>query len=74
MSSHRAFGSYIATARDDVKRPAVQWAVHLSVFKPTRAQRTAPVRAIVINRVETSVHIEEREAMPGDLDGTSLAG
>lgn len=43
-------------------------------FHPTGAERAAAVRARVVQRVELAAHVEDGDALAGDLDGLALAG
>lgn len=64
----------ITRARDDIEGPAMQRAVDLAAFKPADSERSAAVRAIVIDGVESPVDVEKREPTPAHLEGSPLAG
>lgn len=75
IGPHRSGRNGQACTRLQIEFPTMKRTGHSAFLgsDPTRPQGATPVRAIVFQRVDLVIHIEDGDPLPRDLDSASLA-
>ena len=69
-----SIGSDGTNAGPNVEGPPVHWARHVVVFEGPGSEGCPAVRALVVDAIEFTVNVPERQLLSVDADTSSVAG